>query len=39
LHDLPGYEIFKYVDQDGELHDIHSDDVNEYIKEVMGEEF
>jgi len=39
LDDLPGYEIFKYVDQDGELHDIHSDDVNEYIKEVMGEEF
>jgi DNA topoisomerase-1 len=39
LDDLPGYEIFKYVGEDGQLHDIHSDDVNEYIKEVMGEEF
>lgn len=39
LDDLPGYEIFKYTDEDGQIHDIHSDDVNEYIKEVMGEEF
>lgn len=39
LDDLPGYEIFRYVDEAGELHDIHSDDVNEYIKDVMGEEF
>lgn len=39
LDDLPGYEIFKYVGEDGELHDIHSDDVNAYIKDVMGEEF
>ena len=39
LDELPGYEIFKYTDQDGEIHDIHSDDVNDYIKEVMGEEF
>jgi DNA topoisomerase I len=39
LDELPGYEIFKYTDEDGEVHDIRSDDVNEYIKEVMGEEF
>jgi DNA topoisomerase-1 len=39
LDDLPGYEIFKYIDEDGQLRDIHSDDVNAYIKEVMGEEF
>jgi DNA topoisomerase-1 len=39
LDELPGYEIFKYTDEDGEIHDIHSDDVNEYIKDVMGEEF
>ncbi|MBX4188576.1 DNA topoisomerase IB [Candidatus Saccharibacteria bacterium] len=39
LDELPGYEIFKYVGEDGEIRDIHSDDVNEYIKEVMGEEF
>jgi DNA topoisomerase-1 len=39
LDELPGYEIFRYVDEDGEIRDIHSDDVNEYIKELMGEEF
>lgn len=39
LDELPGYEIFKYVGEDGEMHDIHSDDVNDYIKELMGEEF
>ncbi len=39
LDDLPGYEIFQYVDEDDNLHDIHSEDVNEYIKEIMGEEF
>jgi DNA topoisomerase I len=39
LDELPGYEIFKYVDEAGQTHDIHSDDVNEYIKDLMGEEF
>jgi DNA topoisomerase I len=39
LDELPGYEIFRYAGEDGELHDIHSDDVNEYIKQVMGDEF
>ena len=39
LDDLPGYEIFKFVDQNGDLKDIDSGDVNEYIKSIMGEEF
>lgn len=39
LDSLPGYEIFKYVDEDGNLRDIRSDDVNEYIRDLMGEEF
>lgn len=39
LDELPGYEIFKYIDEDNNLGDINSADVNEYIKEVMGEEF
>ncbi len=39
LDDLPGYEIFRYFDEAGELKDVRSDDVNEYIKEIMGEEF
>jgi DNA topoisomerase-1 len=39
MDDLPGYEVFKYYDEDGELRRVTSDDVNEYIKEIMGEEF
>lgn len=39
LDELPGYEIFRYKDKDGVIHDIHSADVNEYIKTHMGEEF
>src|SRR3712207_7745226 len=36
---LPGYEIFKYYDESGELRDVKSQDLNTYIKEVMGGEF
>jgi DNA topoisomerase-1 len=36
---LPGYEIFKYVDEEGEVRDVKSRDLNAYIKEVMGPEF
>ena len=36
---LPGYEIFKYYDEDGEIRDVKSRDLNAYIKEIMGGEF
>src|ERR671933_172254 len=36
---LPGYEIFKYYDESGELRDVKSRDLNAYIKEVIGDEF
>ena len=39
LDELPGYEIFRYQDKDGAMHDLHAADVNAYIKEYMGEEF
>lgn len=39
LDELPGYEIFRYKDARGAMHDIGSKDVNEYIKTYMGEEF
>ncbi len=39
LDELPGYEVFKYYDDNGVLRDVKSKDVNEYIKEIMGEEF
>ncbi len=37
--EFPGYEIFKYYDEDGDLRDVKSRDLNSYIKEVMGGEF
>jgi DNA topoisomerase I len=36
---LPGYEIFKYLDESGEVRDAKARDLNAYVKEVMGEEF
>jgi DNA topoisomerase-1 len=37
--ELPGYELFKYVDTDGQVIRVDSHDVQEYIKENMGKEF
>jgi DNA topoisomerase-1 len=37
--DLPGYELFQYVDEQGVVRDIGSADVNEYLREIAGEEF
>ena len=37
--DLPGYELFQYVDDDGVVRDIGSADVNEYLREIAGEAF
>lgn len=37
--ELPGQELFQYLDDDGEVRDVGSDDVNEYLREVAGEEF
>src|SRR5207237_4178768 len=39
LQDLPGQDLFQYVDDDGEIHDITSQDVNEYLREITGEDF
>lgn len=39
IDEMPGYEIFKYLDEDGNVIDVKSDDLNAYIHEVMGEEF
>jgi DNA topoisomerase-1 len=39
LDELPGYEIFRYQDEKGAMHDLHASDVNAYIKQHMGEEF
>jgi DNA topoisomerase-1 len=37
--DLPGYELFQYVDDCGELHAIDSSDVNGYLHQVSGGSF
>ena len=39
MQDLPGEELFQYVDDDGEVRAIGSSDVNTYLKEVAGEDF
>ncbi|PYI93573.1 MAG: DNA topoisomerase I [Verrucomicrobia bacterium] len=39
LQDLPGQEIFQYVDDEGEVQDVTSQDVNDYLREITGEEF
>jgi DNA topoisomerase-1 len=39
LQDLPGQDLFQYVDDDGKVHDITSQDVNEYLREITGEDF
>ncbi len=37
--DLPGYELFQYVDEDGERQAVGSADVNAYLREITGQDF
>lgn len=37
--DIPGYELFQYIDREGEHHSIDSADINEYLREVTNEHF
>jgi DNA topoisomerase I len=37
--DLPGQDLFQYLDQDGKVQDVTSQDVNEYLREVAVEDF
>lgn len=37
--DLPGYELFQYLDENGEANTIDSLDVNEYLHRIAGEGF
>jgi DNA topoisomerase-1 len=36
--DLPGYELFQYMDAEGQRHTVGSAEVNEYLREITGEE-
>jgi len=37
--DLPGYELFQYIEEDGTRASIDASDVNAYLKEIAGDEF
>src|SRR5579871_1201860 len=37
--EIPGHELFKYLDDDGQPRTVDSGDVNAYIKEITGEDF
>jgi DNA topoisomerase-1 len=38
-HDLPGKRLFEYVDEDGSVKVVTSQDVNDYLREVSGGPF
>jgi DNA topoisomerase-1 len=37
--DLPGYELFQYIDEQGARRSIDSADVNAYLQQIAGQEF
>ena len=37
--EMPGYELFQYLDDEGGRHAIDSHDVNEYLRQITGEHF
>ena len=36
MQDLPGQDMFQYVDEDGDTHSVTSSDVNGYLQEATG---
>jgi len=37
--DLPGQKLFEYLDEAGEAHPVRSEDVNDYLRAVAGDDF
>jgi DNA topoisomerase-1 len=37
--DLPGYELFRYVDEESVLHSVDASDVNEYLRTITDQQF
>jgi DNA topoisomerase-1 len=37
--ELPGEQLFQYVDAEGQVRDITSGDVNDYLREITGQDF
>ena len=36
---MPGYNLFQYVNDEGESCSVNSEDVNEYLKQIAGDDF
>jgi DNA topoisomerase-1 len=39
MRELPGQELFQYVDDDGTTHAVDSSDVNDYLRAITGEDY
>jgi DNA topoisomerase-1 len=39
VRDLPGQELFQYLDDEGNRHAVDSADVNEYLRSITGEDY
>lgn len=39
LESLPGHELFRFLDEDGTVHDVDSRQVNAYVKRYAGQDF
>ncbi len=39
IQELPGHEMFQYLDENGDRHSVDSADVNAYLQEISGEPF
>jgi len=37
--DLPGYELFQYLDEEGQRHSVDASDVNEYLRQITSQPF
>jgi DNA topoisomerase-1 len=37
--DLPGYQLFQYLDDEGRRQTVDSGDVNDYLREITGQDF
>lgn len=39
LMELPGERLFRYMDEDGTVRDVTAQEVNRYLKEILGERY
>jgi DNA topoisomerase-1 len=37
--EIPGYDLFQYIDDQGQRQDVRSEDINTYLREISGENF